>query len=41
MAEKFRSYCDVRTRTWHVRRDQVAQRCAFGPAPTPAPLVHQ
>ncbi|GAA5939099.1 hypothetical protein JCM3775_003183 [Rhodotorula graminis] len=26
MAEKFRSYCDVRTRAWHVRRDQVAQR---------------
>ncbi|GAA6053725.1 hypothetical protein JCM3770_003185 [Rhodotorula araucariae] len=26
MAEKFRSYCDVRTRAWHIRRDQVAQR---------------
>ncbi|BGP45700.1 hypothetical protein JCM10450v2_001530 [Rhodotorula kratochvilovae] len=26
MAEKFRSYCDVRTRAWHTRRDQVAQR---------------
>ncbi|GAA5877400.1 hypothetical protein JCM1840_006088 [Sporobolomyces johnsonii] len=25
-AEKFRSYCDVRSRSWHARRDEVAQR---------------
>ncbi|GAA5977088.1 hypothetical protein JCM11641_001296 [Rhodosporidiobolus odoratus] len=25
-AEEFRSYCDVRTRAWHARRDMVAQR---------------
>ncbi|GAA6003370.1 hypothetical protein JCM10207_000301 [Rhodosporidiobolus poonsookiae] len=25
-AEAFRSYCDVRTKAWHARRDEVAQR---------------
>lgn len=25
-AEEFRSYCDVRTKAWHARRDEVAQR---------------
>ncbi|GAA5872529.1 hypothetical protein JCM8547_006937 [Rhodosporidiobolus lusitaniae] len=25
-AEEFRSYCDVRTKAWHKRRDDVAQR---------------
>ncbi|GAA6033422.1 hypothetical protein JCM8097_006743 [Rhodosporidiobolus ruineniae] len=25
-AEKFRSYCDVRTKAWHARRDDVAQK---------------
>lgn len=26
-AEKFRSYVDVRTKNWHIRRNKVAQRC--------------
>ncbi|GAA5978213.1 hypothetical protein JCM5350_002229 [Sporobolomyces pararoseus] len=25
-AEKFRSFCDVRSRAWHARRDEIAQR---------------
>lgn len=25
-AEEFRSYCDVRTKAWHARRDDIAQR---------------
>jgi hypothetical protein len=25
--EEFRSYCDVRTKSWHRNRDLVAQRC--------------
>lgn len=32
-AEKFRSFCDVRSRAWHARRDEAAQRCKLSTLP--------
>lgn len=34
--EQFRSYCEVRTKAWHARRDEIAQRCMSSSSSSPS-----